>query len=187
MKDVLAPTIESVQHAIRTYELQGGTANLLICEDGLQLVSEDEALQRVDYYERHSCAYVARHPENRAGRFKKSSNMNTALELSLRIEELLSQQRPIDVSYSQYDEDVLYNRVMVEALVELEGRVWAQGDIRIGDYILLLDSDTRIPADCFLDSLSEMEECPDVAILQHCSGTFLAGAGYFENFIACKC
>lgn len=183
---VLAPTIESVHHAIKTYELQGGTANLLICEDGLQVVDDDEAAERVDYYERNSCAYVARHPSNRAGRFKKSSNMNVTLELSLRVEVLLAEQRSRDTIYSQYDEDLLYKRVLPQALAELEGRVWAQGDVRIGDYILLLDSDTRIPVDCLLDSVSEMETSPDVAILQHCSGTFLAGAGYFEDFIACR-
>lgn len=78
LDDVLAPTIESVNKAISTYELQGGTANILVCEDGLQLVDEKEVTKRTDYYERQNCAWVARHPENRAGRFKKSSNLNVA-------------------------------------------------------------------------------------------------------------
>lgn len=46
------------------------------------------------------------------------------------------------------------------------------------DYILIIDSDTRIPEDCLLDGASEMEQSPEVGILQHASGTFLAGAGY---------
>lgn len=29
-----------------------------------------------------------------------------------------------------------------------------------------------------------MQESPEVGVLQHCSGTFLAGAGYFEAFIS---
>jgi hypothetical protein len=78
LEDVLMPTIESVSKAISTYELQGGTANILVCEDGLQLADSKEVLKRTDYYERANCSWVARHPKNRAGRFKKSSNMNVA-------------------------------------------------------------------------------------------------------------
>lgn len=75
LEEVLAPTIESVSAAIRTYELQGGTANvslrppmffgehhslirifqLLVSEDGLQLFDEKEVLKRRDYYERWNC------------------------------------------------------------------------------------------------------------------------------------
>lgn len=44
-----------------------------------------------------------------------------------------------------------------------------------------IDSDTRVPRDCLLDAACEMQASPEVAVLQHCSGTFLAGAGYFEN------
>lgn len=35
--------------------------------------------------------------------------------------------------------------------------------------------------DSFLDAVSEMEQSPEVAILQQCSGTFLAGAGYLSR------
>jgi hypothetical protein len=49
----------------------------------------------------------------------------------------------------------------------------------------LIDSDTRIPKDCFLDAACEMSQSPEVGVLQHQSGTFLAGAGYFENYIVC--
>lgn len=114
--------------------------------------------------------------------------------------------RPVDAAFwSQREEDVIYHKSLEEALAEQGGRTWAHGvrrespqfngkdtdspilnpqNVRIGDYILLIDSDTRIPDDCFLDAVSEMEASPDVAILQHCSGTFLAGAGIFENGIA---
>lgn len=48
----------------------------------------------------------------------------------------------------------------------------------------MIDSDTRVPVDCLLDGACEMAASPEVGILQHCSGTFLAGAGYFESFIS---
>jgi len=44
------------------------------------------------------------------------------------------------------------------------------GNVRFGDYILIIDSDTRVPRDCLLDSVSEMEHNPRCAVLQHASG-----------------
>lgn len=144
----------------------------------------------MDFYDRNNAGWVARHPEGRAGLFKKSSNLNVMHNLSLRVEELIAKRRPLDlnasVNWSQLDEDRLYDAALRDATEETEGRVWTGGDIRIGDYILLIDSDTRIPEDCFLDAVSEMEASPEVGILQHSSGTFLAGTGYFEVAIACE-
>lgn len=51
--------------------------------------------------------------------------------------------------------------------------IWAGGDIRVGDYILLVDADTRVPADCLLDAVSEMHEDGDVAIMQYTTVPFL--------------
>jgi cellulose synthase/poly-beta-1,6-N-acetylglucosamine synthase-like glycosyltransferase len=34
-----------------------------------------------------------------------------------------------------------------------------------GEVILLIDSDTRVPEDCFLDASLEMTESPQVAIM----------------------
>lgn len=98
--------------------------------------------------------------------------------LSLRIEAIMDERRPENpVNWDQTDEDILYGQALKAALAE--GPLWAEGNIRIGDYILLLDSDTRVPVDCLIDGASEMEQCPEVGILQHCNGTFLAGAGVF--------
>lgn len=98
--------------------------------------------------------------------------------------------RPTDeksvADWSQYEEDQLYETALADALAEHQGQVWAAGNIRIGDYILMIDSDSRIPEDCFLDAASEMEQSPEVGILQHVAGTFTVGAGYFEDGIACK-
>ena len=34
---VIIPTVESLEMAIRTYEWQGGSAAIFICDDGLQV------------------------------------------------------------------------------------------------------------------------------------------------------
>ncbi|GAA5906947.1 hypothetical protein JCM6882_000009 [Rhodosporidiobolus microsporus] len=186
--EVLAPTIESISRAIRTYELQGGTASIIISEDGLQLVDADEQEKRKDYYDRMNVAWVARPPSGRAGRFKKSSNLNVTHALSLRIEELMDERRPTGpqevAAWTQVDEDRLYESTLQAALDEKNGEVWASGNVRHGEYILLIDSDTRVPPDCFLDAVCEMEAEPFLGLLQHQSGAFLAGAGYFETFMS---
>ena len=68
-------------------------------------------------------------------------------------------------------------------MFEKNGRVWAAGNIRIGELILIIDSDTRVPSDCFLDAVTEFYESPDLAILQHKSGVMQVVHNYWENGI----
>ncbi|AEO64878.1 uncharacterized protein THITE_2111232 [Thermothielavioides terrestris NRRL 8126] len=183
---VIAPTVKSIKQAMSTYELQGGSANMFINDDGLQLISEEDRRARIEFYADHSIGWVARpkHGENgfkRRGKFKKASNMNFALMISCRVEDKLAAiQRPPD--WTQHDEALAYERALKEVLEE-DGRAWADGNIRVGDYILLIDSDTRVPPDCLLDAVSEMELSPDVGIMQFSSGVMQVVHTYFENGI----
>jgi Glycosyl transferase family group 2 len=77
-----------------------------------------------------------------------------------------------------------YERCLKEVLHDLNGRAWADGNVRMGDYILLIDSDTRVPADCLLDAASEMEQSPEVAIIQFSSGVMRVTKSYFEVSIS---
>jgi len=90
LKAVIEPTIHSIKAAISTYEMQGGTANIFINDDGMQLISEDDARARQDFYDEHNIGWVARPKHNpkpkegeevflRRGKFKKASNMNYAM------------------------------------------------------------------------------------------------------------
>ena len=64
--------------------------------------------------------------------------MNFALHISCMVEERLALiQRPVD--WTQADEAQAYERCLKEALEE-NGRAWADGNIRVGDYILLSKS-----------------------------------------------
>jgi len=183
---VIAPTVKSIKQAMSTYELQGGSANMFINDDGLQLISDEERRARIEFYADHSIGWVARpgHGDNgflRRGKFKKASNMNFALMISCKVEERLAAiARPPD--WSQHDEAQAYERALKEVLEE-DGRAWADGNIRVGDYILIIDSDTRVPADCLLDVVSEMELSPDVGIMQFSSGVMQVVHTYFENGI----
>ena len=83
---------------MKTYARQGGTSNIFINDDGLQLLSKADRKDRIDFYNTHNIGWVARPPHNssdpdgfkRAGRFKKASNMNYALAMSLKMEHCLS-------------------------------------------------------------------------------------------------
>jgi cellulose synthase/poly-beta-1,6-N-acetylglucosamine synthase-like glycosyltransferase len=184
LTSVIAPTIRSLKQAISTYELQGGSANIFINDDGLQLINDDERQARIDFYHDHGIGWTARpkHGDDgfvRKGKFKKASNMNYGLMLSNIVEEKLASFAR-DESWNSNDEAREYDRCLKEALQE-NGRAWADGNIRVGDYILLVDSDTRVPTDCLLDAASEMEQCPEVGIMQFSSSVMQVVHTYFEN------
>jgi hypothetical protein len=67
----------------------------------------------------------------------------------------------------------------IEETWEESGRRWrpwaANGRAtRIGEILLLVDSDTVVPEDCLRDAAREMKACPTVAIIQHESGVFFS-------------
>lgn len=55
-----------------TYELQGGSANLFI-NDGLQIISEEERTQRIEFYADNCIGWTAR-PKHDANGFKEGEN-----------------------------------------------------------------------------------------------------------------
>ncbi|KAI9892012.1 MAG: hypothetical protein M1814_002207 [Vezdaea aestivalis] len=187
---VIEPTVHSIKAAISTYEMQGGTANIFVNDDGMQLISEEEAQARREFYDEHNIGWVARPGHNkilkegekpflRRGKFKKASNMNFAMMISNRVEEKL---QVIDRSnaWTQDKEQQAYEICLQQVLQE-DDRAWAEGNIRLGDYLLLIDSDTRVPTDCLLDAASEMEASPEVAILQYSCGVMQVADNFFEN------
>ena len=218
LEAVLAPSIQSIKKAMKTYARQGGTSTIFINDDGLQLLAPAERSARISYYSNHGIGWVARPPHSndadgfkRAGRFKKASNMNYALQLSLKLERhlesLMNQEKaaarpathhqsttskshrfslgtsegvaPSSES-SENDEMSLEDRALLLAVEEVHEAVgkregfkpWAANGraMRIGEIILLVDSDTIVPEDCLRDAAREMAESPEVAIIQHESG-----------------
>ncbi|KAL6252468.1 hypothetical protein RBB50_000187 [Rhinocladiella similis] len=190
---VIDPTVKSIKAAISTYEMQGGTANIFINDDGMQLIPPDQAQERREYYDEHTIGWVSRPKHNtkpadgektfiRAGKFKKASNMNYALNVSARIEDKLALITRDDY-WTVEKEHESYDSALAEVILEDDGRTQAEGNVRIGDYILLIDSDTRVPVDCFLDAVSEMEQSPAVAIVQFASGVMNVTDTWFEKGI----
>lgn len=212
LEAVLAPSVESLKKAMRSYALQGGTSSIFVNDDGLQLISPAERTARLSFYQNHGIGWVARPPHSgeadgfkRAGRFKKASNMNYGLNLSLKLEKhletLLAQEKPptagrisrtgfgdglqpnfgLESNTTDAEDDMdIEDKALLMAVEEVhedfgkrEGfRPWAANGraIRVGEIILLVDSDTIVPEDCLRDAVREMAECPTVAIIQHESG-----------------
>jgi cellulose synthase/poly-beta-1,6-N-acetylglucosamine synthase-like glycosyltransferase len=147
----------------------------------------------------------------RAGRFKKASNMNYALALSRKAERhlkdliatgesALAMSARVSLSGegsgSTEDEQALpislEERALLCAIEETweesgkRWKPWAKNGraCRIGEIVLLVDSDTAVPEDCLRDAAREMAECPTVAIIQHESDVMQVAHHYFENGIA---
>ncbi|KAI8814953.1 Ncp1-like protein [Cladochytrium replicatum] len=181
LSTVIHPTIQSVKKCITTYERQGGTANIYVNDDGMRVIPEQEAEMRREYYQQNSIGWCARPGHNtegyvRKGRFKKASNLNFCLRMSRKVEELLK-------------EGMDYYDALEDAVAE-DGLAWAGGNILIGDFILQLDADARVPEDYLLDAVSEMVASPECAILQFESGVMYVmnnywekGIGHFTGFI----
>ncbi|KAF7188524.1 hypothetical protein HII31_10186, partial [Pseudocercospora fuligena] len=201
LQAVIRPTVESVMVAIKSYEEHGGTANFFIAEDGMQAVAPDLAHARQRYYEHIGIGWCSRPKHeysrknktayNRRGKFKKASNLNYCLDFSLRVEErleelLTEESRRLGCQIEDVPataQSSAYDRALADELAKDEGRTLAAGDIRIGEIILLIDCDTKVPKDCLIYGALEMAESPDVAIIQHSSGVMQVIENTFENAI----
>ncbi|KAJ3710507.1 glycosyl transferase family group 2-domain-containing protein [Lentinula guzmanii] len=201
LQETIAPSVHSLKKAMQTYARQGGTSSIFVHDDGLQLLSSEEREQRIQFYANHNIGWVARPPHSndpdgfkRAGRFKKASNMNYGLALSLKMEAKLAELEVLEASGVPSDENgiCLEDKALqmaVEEMYEATGKKWKPWacngrSLRVGDVILIVDSDTIVPEDCFRDAARELAESPDVAIIQHESDVMQVAHHFFENGIA---
>ncbi|EER25724.1 hypothetical protein D8B26_004179 [Coccidioides posadasii str. Silveira] len=191
LNGVIIPTITSLKAAISHYESHGGAATIFVNDDGLAYLSEEEREDRINYYHDNNIGWVARPRNNedgyiRKGKFKKASNMNFALNISNKVEdkllEMLSETLETTDMVDVGREELFYQLALEEVLAS-DSRVKAAGDIRIGEAILIVDSDTRVPVDCLLYGAAEMFLNPEVAIIQHSTGVMQVSEDYFENGI----
>ncbi|KAE9389013.1 hypothetical protein BT96DRAFT_1003645 [Gymnopus androsaceus JB14] len=186
LEETIALSVYSLKKAMQTYARQGGTSSIFVHDDGLQLISPEEREKRIQFYANHNIGWVARPPHSnepdgfkRAGRFKKASNMNYGLALSLKMEIHLTALEALEAAGSLTEEEVY----------EANGKKWKPWacngrSLRVGDVILICDSDTIVPEDCFRDAARELHECPEIGIIQHESDVMQVAHHFFENGIA---
>jgi hypothetical protein len=88
----------------------------------------------------------------RQGQFKKASNMNYCLDFSIRVEDELlrliaavcAETGKANDEITVEEENILYDKALETIIEQDEGRTLASGNVRIGDIILIIDSDTRV-------------------------------------------
>lgn len=189
---------------MQTYARQGGSSAIFIHDDGLQLISQKDREARIAFYADHNIGWVARPAHDsspggfkRAGRFKKASNLNYGLSLSLKLENHLKalqeaeQREELDHSNDASLEDRALHMACDEVFVESgeKWKPWASNgkSIRIGEIILLVDADTVVPEDCLRDAARELSESPEVAIVQHESGMQSVIVSFQSSVLSALC
>jgi hypothetical protein len=185
-EDVIRPSLDAAREAARRYrEETGARCNVLVCDDGLlhfarndlqgalvearrtrgrdRTPDQTELLARVAYYEQFEIGFVARpYPEpgvpgtERAGRFRKASNLNYALRLADRLEG----GEPLSEAHARFRE------MVPEHVYELG--CW-HGDVQVGDIIIQLDKDSVMPPDVIRATVPEFLDDPTLAYTQHAS------------------
>lgn len=151
------------------YEMQGGSVNIIVCDDGLQLLPLNERNVRLEYYHVNHMGVSARPPEGtdgfiRRGRFKKAGNLNYCYQFSQRIEEAfksLLAARANDRPVQDHEENVLYHRAMDES-VSLEGG-WFSGNLRMSVSCIFSLDELTLTAARSSFSLTRIPEFPEIA------------------------
>jgi cellulose synthase/poly-beta-1,6-N-acetylglucosamine synthase-like glycosyltransferase len=181
---VIRPTLESARTAAQRYrEKTGARCNVLVCDDGLlcfagnnlegalararstppaaRSTAEAELLARTAYYEDADVAFVARPwPQpgvpgtERAGRFRKASNLNYALRLADRLEP----SEPLSEAHARF-RTTLSERACALGV--------SGGDVRVGEFIVQLDKDSMMPPDVIEATVPEFLADPTLAYTQH--------------------
>jgi hypothetical protein len=152
--------VYSLKKAMQTYARQGGTSAIMIHDDGMQLISPEDREARIQFYADHNIGWVARPGHSsapdgykRAGRFKKASNMNYGLALSLKMEKHLLALEEAGEDDEEEGAQTLEDRALEMAIEEVYAesgnrwKPWASNgkSMRIGEIILIVDSDTIVP------------------------------------------
>lgn len=168
---VLLPTFESVIIAKNEYIQKGGSCNILINDDGIQVVSNDEALKRINYYHKNNFGYIARPKENRTGKFKKASNMNYCINVSKYYKKIINDGNYISIEGIRRKINKKYPDIIYD------------GNVIFGDLILLLDSDSRIPVNCLYDNAQLFVIHKDLGYVQNMTTPLNITNNYWEKFI----
>jgi len=141
---IIKPTLQSVYKMLENYK---GEWNVFINDDGLSVINDDDRINRTQWYQdQPNLLYVGRPSSGRAGRFKKASNMNYCLNFVL----------------THQDQTSVYEQAFEEIPVEV---TYNYGTMDIGNIILLIDSDTRLPID-ISSAVYEMVNEPRIGFLQ---------------------
>lgn len=200
--DVIEETLDHARAAAMKYANETGSkVNIIVCEDGLNVLSnnnisevyeqallktkksrskaEQEVLRRINYYNKHNISFTARpKPINgvaftqRAGKFKKASNINHMFELH---DKITQYQKKHGVTYIEAQKNIMKHQEYQYTL--------SQGSLAMGDFFLLLDKDSITHKDVLVKTVAEFLEDPSLAYTQHTTYPLKQGENYFTQIV----
>ena len=176
-EETIKPSLDNIYRCIKYYRDRGGESGMFINDDGLQLISEEDRQERIDYYNKYNIAYIARpSPKElaRRGLFKKASNMNFCLNFALEVNQV---ENDLGLSKEEAIQHVIDSRpypVLAGGPIGME---------RIKN-ILLVDSDTRVPKACLYDTVGEFYICEKLGFCQHTISVLRVEDTYWEDWLA---
>ena len=149
LENTIKPTIISaMEQATRYTKETGSVCNIIVCDDGYNLISNEEREKRYQFYYENNIGFTARpHPSKhcRRGRFKKAGNLNFSLNYSN------TNTITNDAEETKENNDKVNREREKEKEKDKEkeqmqniGAVF-EGNLMYGSYIFLIDSDTRFP------------------------------------------
>ncbi|KAL9106122.1 MAG: hypothetical protein Q9227_008822 [Pyrenula ochraceoflavens] len=192
---VIRPSFQSIFLAASHYELYGGRVNFLVSDDGLQLLPEDERVQRRVFYEQNRIAWIARPKHSpydgyvRRGKFKRASALNNLFNATWNMEEEFVQRlrdaeeptnHPRVRSTEQAD---MWDLSMRNWLACSEHHQQADGYAHIEDLVLLVDSDVRVDENLFVYAATDAILNPEVDILRYRVQPMLVIGNAFEKWM----
>ena len=184
---VIEPTLRSILPAIYKYQVAGGRVNIVVGDDGLQVIAEADQRERVNFYSEKGLAWVARprHGANgyvRRGKFKKASNQNNVCHLGFAVEEALQNRDAVSSTIPSPTHPDQAIADMLQALSRCRDVNWVGGDVRLGDLIFCIDSDHRFPKEFLLPMAMEFFLDPQLGILRYLCDTMVIVASLCEEW-----
>jgi cellulose synthase/poly-beta-1,6-N-acetylglucosamine synthase-like glycosyltransferase len=191
--EVIRPTLERALRAAR------GRARVIVFDDGLDVLAagdlagligrlaaaerthglsreERQAAERLAFYRERGVGFIARSRAGRVGLFKKASNLNDGMNLADAVEARLTTLAP-------EARDAAYPRALREALATWPRTTWAEGDIRLGELLVILDKDSEMPEGVIEATLPEFLADERLGYTQHRTRVVNTGDGFFARWL----
>ena len=156
LENTIKPTIISAIQQANRYMLETNSmCNIIVCDDGLNLLNDDDKQKRIHFYTSHNVGYTARpHTSKlkRVGRFKKAGNLNFSMNYSNIAYSKMNNNYDNYIDNDPNEDTEINNPLMIEFQKMLELGAIFGGNILYGSYIFLIDSDTRLPELSFFEN-----------------------------------
>jgi hypothetical protein len=149
LENTIKPTIMSAIEQANRYMLETSSmCNIIVCDDGLNLISENDKQERIKFYTSQKIGYTARpHTSKlkRRGRFKKAGNLNFSMNYANIAYSKINNYNENNIDISETTDENYPDLLMVEFDNMLALGAGFDGNLLYGSYIFLIDSDTRLP------------------------------------------